>query len=210
MGKYYLGLDMGTNSIGWAVTDENYNLIRKKGKDLWGVRLFPEAKTAQERRSKRCERRRRQREKARIGCLQEMFADAINEKDPGFYQRLEDSRFLIEDKREHQPFVLFADRDFTDKDYYAKYPTIYHLRKELLQSKEPHDVRLVYIAGLNMYKHRGHFLNTILTGGDSTDEFESLYKSLVEKMGRVREEEGVDDFLCVDLKNDFQKAEKLK
>ncbi len=215
MGKYYLGLDMGTNSIGWAVTDENYNLIRKKGKDLWGVRLFPEAKTAQERRSKRCERRRRQREKARIGCLQEMFADAINEKDPGFYQRLEDSRFLIEDKREHQPFVLFADRDFTDKDYYAKYPTIYHLRKELLQSKEPHDVRLVYLAVLNMYKHRGHFLNTTLTGGDSTDEFESLYKSLVEKMGRVREEEGVDDFLCVDLKNvltdkRFSKSRKVE
>ncbi len=34
MGKYYLGLDMGTNSVEWAVTDENYNLIRKKGKDL--------------------------------------------------------------------------------------------------------------------------------------------------------------------------------
>ena len=24
--KYYLGLDIGTNSVGWAVTDENYNL----------------------------------------------------------------------------------------------------------------------------------------------------------------------------------------
>lgn len=22
--KYYLGLDIGTNSVGWAVTDENY------------------------------------------------------------------------------------------------------------------------------------------------------------------------------------------
>ena len=26
--EYYLGLDMGTNSVGWAVTDENYQLIR--------------------------------------------------------------------------------------------------------------------------------------------------------------------------------------
>ena len=41
--KYYLGLDMGTSSLGWAVTDSNYNLLRAKGKDLWGVRLFPEA-----------------------------------------------------------------------------------------------------------------------------------------------------------------------
>lgn len=32
---YFLGLDMGTNSIGWAVTDENYNLVRKKGKECW-------------------------------------------------------------------------------------------------------------------------------------------------------------------------------
>ena len=48
MGKYYLGLDMGTNSVGWAVTDERYHLIRKKGKDLWGVRLFERANTAEE------------------------------------------------------------------------------------------------------------------------------------------------------------------
>ena len=31
--KYYLGLDMGTNSVGWAVTDPNYNLLKAKGKD---------------------------------------------------------------------------------------------------------------------------------------------------------------------------------
>ncbi len=30
--NYYLGLDMGTSSVGWAVTDENYNLMRKKVK----------------------------------------------------------------------------------------------------------------------------------------------------------------------------------
>lgn len=56
--KYYLGLDMGTSSLGWAVTDEKYCLLRKKGKDLWGVRLFDEADTAAERRSHRTARRR--------------------------------------------------------------------------------------------------------------------------------------------------------
>lgn len=30
--KYYLGLDMGTDSVGWAVTDEHYNIVRAKGK----------------------------------------------------------------------------------------------------------------------------------------------------------------------------------
>lgn len=49
--KYYLGLDMGTNSVGWAVTDPNYNLFKAKGKDLWGIREFNEASTAVERRT---------------------------------------------------------------------------------------------------------------------------------------------------------------
>ena len=40
---YYIGLDLGTSSVGWAVTDENYNLVKKHGKDLWGVREFEEA-----------------------------------------------------------------------------------------------------------------------------------------------------------------------
>ncbi len=43
---YYGGIDLGTSSVGWALTDKNYNLIHKKGKDLWGVRLFDEAKSA--------------------------------------------------------------------------------------------------------------------------------------------------------------------
>ena len=32
--EYYMGLDMGTSSVGWAVTDEKYNLIKKHGKDM--------------------------------------------------------------------------------------------------------------------------------------------------------------------------------
>ena len=66
---YYLGLDMGTNSVGWAVTDTQYHLLRAKGKDLWGARLFDEASTAETRRVFRTGRRRLQREKARIGFL---------------------------------------------------------------------------------------------------------------------------------------------
>ena len=61
--EYYLGLDLGTSSVGWAVTDKQYNLIRAKGKDLWGVRLFEEADTAAGRRVYRIARRRREREK---------------------------------------------------------------------------------------------------------------------------------------------------
>lgn len=177
MEKYYLGLDMGTSSVGWAVTDENYQLMRKKGKDLWGVRLFQEAKTAEERRTNRVSRRRRQREVARIGYLKEMFATEIDKIDPGFFQRLDDSRFFEEDKNVQQRFSLFAGDTYTDKEYYEDYPTIYHLRKELMESSKPHDVRLVYLAILNMFKHRGHFLNATLEDGKIGD-LNELYKNL--------------------------------
>ena len=30
-GDYYIGLDIGTNSVGWAVTDKDYNVLKFKG-----------------------------------------------------------------------------------------------------------------------------------------------------------------------------------
>ena len=35
---YYVGLDMGTGSLGGAVTDTQYHLLKVKGKDFWFVR----------------------------------------------------------------------------------------------------------------------------------------------------------------------------
>ncbi len=161
---YYLGLDMGTSSLGWAVTDENYNLLKAKGKDLWGIREFEEALTAVDRRTSRVARRRRQREIVRIGLLKDYFHDAICAVDANFYQRLENSKYHREDKDAavNSPDGIFHDKGYTDKDYFDRYPTIFHLRAELLESDEPHDVRLVYLALLNMFKHRGHFLNMTL------------------------------------------------
>ena len=48
MQDYFCGLDMGTGSLGWAVTDAEYNILRAHGKALWGVRLFDSAQTAEE------------------------------------------------------------------------------------------------------------------------------------------------------------------
>ena len=72
---YYIGLDIGTSTIGWAVTDEEYNLMRAKGKDLWGVRFFQEAQTAADRRNKRSKRRRLMRRNSRLQILRELFED---------------------------------------------------------------------------------------------------------------------------------------
>lgn len=32
---YYLGLDIGTNSVGWAVTDPQYNICKFNQKSMW-------------------------------------------------------------------------------------------------------------------------------------------------------------------------------
>lgn len=29
--EYYIGLDIGTSSVGWAVTDMNYQIIKRHG-----------------------------------------------------------------------------------------------------------------------------------------------------------------------------------
>lgn len=199
--NYYLGLDMGTNSVGWAVTNPQYELLRAKGKDLWGVRLFENAQTSAERRGYRISRRRRQREVARMGMLRELFAPAIDEIDPGFFARLDDSKYQMPERSEDnkQPFALFADTGYTDKEYYRDYPTIFHLRKELLNSKEPHDVRLVYLAIANLYKRRGHFLNSSLSEDENVDSLKDIYLELQEKATELE--------LHLPIEIDFQELE---
>ena len=156
--KYYLGLDIGTNSVGWAVTDENYNLYKYAGKRMWGIRLFEGGETAEQRRISRSNRRRLSRKKQRIDLLQELFAEEIAKMDPTFFIRLNESRLHLEDKSTGEKFTLFTDKDYTDIQYYKEYPTMYHLRKELIENSKVHDVRLVYLACHHILKNRGHFL----------------------------------------------------
>mgnify|MGYP002520974905 FL=1 len=188
--NYFVGLDMGTSSVGWAVTDENYNLIRKKGKDLWGIREFEPANTAQERRANRISRRRRQRELIRLGLVKDYFADAIATVDSSFYQRLENSKYYLEDKDEdvRTSNGIFNDKEYKDKDYYKEYPTIYHLRKELIENKnKPYDVRLVYLAISNLFKRRGHFLNNSLNvdNGKFDVNIKEAYEELLNSISRA-------------------------
>lgn len=168
MGKeqkgYYLGVDIGTGSVGWAVTDKDYQLCKANGKALWGVRLFEMAKTAEERRIFRSSRRRNQRRKQRIELLQELFAEEMCKLDAGFFLRMKESRYFPEDKRDQSgnvpslPYALFVDDNFTDKEYHKQFPTIYHLRSALLHEDRQFDLRLVYLAVHHILKHRGHFL----------------------------------------------------
>ena len=121
---YFLGFDVGTGSVGWAVTDESYNLMHFKGKDLWGMRMFETAQTAEQRRIQRASRRRLERRRKRLLLLQELFAEEITKVDPAFFQRLKESPFYAEDKHIVQRNSLFNDADFNDKTFHSLYPTV--------------------------------------------------------------------------------------
>ena len=174
---WYLGLDIGTASVGWAVTDTEYKIIRKNKKRLWGVRLFEEATTAQERRTYRSNRRRLARRKWRLNLLEELFSEEIAKVDPNFFLKLKESKYHNEDKTHKLPYTIFNDKDYTDKDYYKEYPTIYHLRSSLMTEKKP-DIRKVFLAIHHILKNRGHFL---LQGQSFKDgNINNLIKELLE------------------------------
>ena len=154
---WYLGLDIGTASVGWAATDTEYKIIRKNKKRLWGVRLFEEATTAEERRGYRSSRRRLARRKWRLNLLEELFIQEIAKIDANFFLRLKESQYHYEDKTHQVPYAIFNDKDYTDKDYYKEYPTIYHLRTKLMTEENP-DIRKVFLAIHHILKNRGHFL----------------------------------------------------
>lgn len=166
--NYSIGLDIGTNSVGWAVITDDYKVPSKKmkvlgntdkrfiKKNLIGVLLFDEGTTAEARRLKRTARRRYTRRKNRLRYLQEIFAEEMSKVDSSFFYRLDDSFLIPEDKRGSK-YPIFATL-IEEKEYHKQFPTIYHLRKQLADSKEKTDLRLIYLALAHMIKYRGHFL----------------------------------------------------
>ena len=173
-GKYYLGLDIGTDSIGYAAADTDYGLLRYKGEQVWGVHLFEEASLNTERRAFRTARRRLDRRQQRVQLVQELFAEEIARKDPKFFIRQKMSRLYREEAGE--PFTLFCDEEYSDIDYHRQYPTIHHLIADLMQSDAPHDVRLVYLACAWLVAHRGHFLHEVSRDNiDALTDFRAVW-----------------------------------
>ena len=195
---YFLGLDVGTGSVGWAVTDTDYKLLKANRKDLWGMRCFETAETAEVRRLHRGARRRIERRKKRIKLLQELFSQEIAKIDEGFFQRMKESPFYAEDKTILQENTLFNDKDFTDKTYHKAYPTINHLIKAWIENKVKPDPRLLYLACHNIIKKRGHFL---FEGDfDSENQFDTSIQALFEYLREDME---------VDIDADSQKVKEI-
>lgn len=164
---YIIGIDIGNTSVGWAVIyKNNFKLVKKGNKNLWGVRLFEEAETASKRRKHRSVRRRLQRRKTRIKYLQKEFYNDILKVDNTFFTKLKESAYNKND--DINKSIKFTKEDYKlISDYYKKYPTIYHLRHDLANTKDYRDIRLIYLAIHHIIKYRGNF-NTV--GNFSVDK----------------------------------------
>ncbi|MGT2844208.1 type II CRISPR RNA-guided endonuclease Cas9 [Streptococcus hongkongensis] len=165
---YSIGLDVGTNSVGWSVITDDYKVPSKTfkvlgntgreqiKKNMIGVLLFDNGETAEFRQLKRTTRRRYTRRKNRIKYLQSIFSEEVSKVDDSFFQRLTDS-FLVPEEKQGDSHPIFGNLKEEIK-YHEKYPTIYHLRKDLADSDQKADLRLIYLALAHIIKYRGHFL----------------------------------------------------
>jgi len=159
---YYIGLDIGTNSVGWSVVDAEGLPYSFKGKTAWGSRLFASAEHAADARVHRSQRRRYNRRRQRLLLLQGFFDTEMSKVDPEFFIKMRQSHLWPEDRNPKYQTgyqsLLFNDTDFKEADYHQQFPTIYHLRSHLCKSPERADIRLVYLALHHTLKYRGNFL----------------------------------------------------
>ena len=195
---YYIGLDIGTNSVGWAVTDTEYNIPDFNRKAMWGIHLFNEGQTAEARRLKRCQRRRLDRRNQRITLLRELFDKEVCKVDPNFFQRMNESNLHLGDGNKTQVNSLFDDEKYKDKDFHKNYPTMYHLRYELMTSKEKHDIRLVYLALHHIVKYRGHFLFEV-SSEEGMPDFKSVLGEYIDIVNDLTESDFSIDLISDDV-----------
>ena len=156
---------MGTNSIGWAVVwdsgEKADQIVVRKGKRLYGARLFDAAEDSKKYRSARSARRTLGKKIWRLNLLKGVLKDYVLNEDKDFFKNLHLTQT-------HQGSnILFREPNYQDKDYFAskEFPTIYHLRKALSDPKQIEQFkarglyyRFLFLAAHDMLKNRGHFL----------------------------------------------------
>ncbi len=199
MKSYNIGLDIGTNSVGWAVVEEDtQKIIKKAKKALWGIRLFDEATTAASRRSSRSTRRRYDRRRKRLELLQKEFKEEMNKVDPSFFTKLKESKYNKNDV-ENKSIVISKEEQRKINVYNKKYPTIYHLRKHLIEDKEKEDIRLVYLAVHHIIKYRGNFLynseNFNINNLNIEERLKEVFSMLIELGSNLDIPENYDEVL---------------
>lgn len=178
---YNIGLDIGTSSVGYAMTDEKGRLLRFHKRPTYGSVLFEEAQTAKERRQKRSARRRLARRRKRIKLLQALVAPDVCAADPEFFLQMNESFLWAVDSKYEKFYAKLPKALFVDGTVSVEtLPTIYHIRKELVKSTKQADIRYVYLAMHHIIKYRGHFLMEGQTLSDIGAEAPQKMQDLLE------------------------------
>lgn len=209
---YILSFDIGSNSIGWAIIRKDVELYHKripiydyksgdilsfKDRYFWGSLLFNKVKNKNNKtpasiaREKRNYRRRIRRRKWRLKQLRNIFAEEMKYIDDGFFKRLDES-FL---QRDNKIYPIFNNKE-VEKQYHSEYPTIYHLRKALIEkSEKKFDLRLVFLALSHIMKYRGNFLHNDINPGEikikDLNKFGELYNNFIENFCRSYDLENI-------------------
>lgn len=160
--NYKIGLDIGTNSVGWACIGDGNAIVRHNGKLMWGSRLFDEAESKKNRRGFRATRRRLYRRRGRLNELNRIVKPEMDKVDPEFFNKMNESFLVREDRNWSLQF--FGNKEERNKLMYIKdennkayQKNIYLIRKECMQDKQV-DFRLVYLCLHHIMKYRGNFL----------------------------------------------------
>lgn len=216
--RYNIGLDIGTSSVGWCVTDNSNNILKFRNKHMWGSRIFDEAKTKADTRILRGTRRREQRRRERVLFLQELIGEEVIKADPNFFNKLNSTKLTLEDKEISGYFNDKHNFFENEKEYYKKYPTIYHLRSKLVNNDEKVDIRLVYLAIHHIIKYRGNFLyEGELKSIDEInidDKFKNIFEFIFEKNDISVKNNDLDatinQIIVISKDKAFSKASKLE
>lgn len=125
-----------------------------------------------------------------------LFDPLLKEKDPTFLLRLENSAIQNDDPNKPAQAVtgcpLFVNKQ-EEKDYYKRYPTIWHLRKALMENEEHafSDIRFLYLAIHHIIKYRGNFLRE---GDIKIGQFDySIFDRLNETLAVLFDSQNEDD-----------------
>jgi len=218
---YNIGGDNGEGSFGWAVLGNDYKLLKNGNqRNLWGYSIFDKAESAAKRRTYRSTRRRYAKRKQRVHLLQDMLYEMVAEKDKNFFKKLKYSYLVETDRLEYEylshDYNLFDEKDLNDSTFKKEFPTIYHLRDYLCETKDKIDPRFIYLALHHIVKYRGNFLyegqniSSLVGKQESITELEELFENYTENYGYSLDSECAEEFLNVFINGKTYGKDRIK
>lgn len=173
--EYILSLNVSTNKVGWTCILPDNRILKYNNKLAFGVHEFREAQTAEERRNSRTNRRLKARRKKRLQLTQEVFEPILQVQYPDFLKLDSTYRWQNNSSFYHNLHSVLTDLGVN----ITEYPTMYHVRHDLMTTTEKRDLRLIFIAVYNLIKYRGHFHYKGQWGQNNAAELNNYWAELL-------------------------------